>query len=183
MKKFALIMVIAALSMFICQAALWADNFNWRRFHGIYEMAAKGNGLNSTGGFDKIANDFYVPKQGSIVWGSADVAYGTWTFNRDGSGKAEGMNYAFDFPPGNPALGGPIARNSEFYLEFDYDVTREGVITVTVTNLPIFFEMKGQVSKDRKTITLYNAYTFLGPNSIFMASRVLIKVGNNAEED
>jgi hypothetical protein len=111
------------------------------------------------------------------------VAYGTWTFNRNGTGTAGGTNFAMDFPPGHPTLG-PRARNNPFFLEFNYDVMNDGMITITVTNLPnITYNIEGQVSQDRKTITLYNAYTFLGPTSIFMASRVLIKIGDNKEED
>lgn len=184
MKKIALIMMITALSVFMLAAVVSADGNGWKNFHGVYEMTAKANGLHSTWGFSDgppyrpstVDPDPSDEETASRVWGSADVAYGTWKFFRNGKGTAEGMNYAFDFPPGGPFFDGPIARNNPFYLEFDYDITRKGDITVTVTNLFFELNMTGKISQDRKTMTLYNAYTKIGPTAIFMASRVLIRV-------
>lgn len=184
MKKLTVVLIITALSVFMYAAMVSAGDKGWKNFHGVYEMTAKANGLNSTNGFQQTSNGFYIPNTDAYVWATADVAYGTWTFYRDGTGKAEGMNYAFDFPPGPPGVG-PRARDNPFYFEFDYDITRERVITANVTfPAPLTsLEFTGRISQDRKTMTLNNTYTFLGPNTIFMASRVLIWVRDNPEDD
>jgi hypothetical protein len=86
-------------------------------------------------------------------------------------------------PPGNPVYG-PRARDNDFYFEFEYEIARGGAIHVWVTTPGLtMLEMEGMVSKDRKTMTLNNTYTRFNPNTIFMATRVLIEVQNNEEED
>jgi hypothetical protein len=185
MKKIALIMMITALSVFMFAAVVSSDGNGWKRFHGVYEMTAKTNGLISTCGY-KEGGPPYVANDGDDcrVWATADTAYGTWIFKRDGKGTAEGRNFAFDFPPGPPGVG-PRARDNDFYFEFEYEITRAGEISVWVT-FPeglTSLEMEGMVSTDHKTITLNNAYTFFNPNTIFMGSRVLIRIGKNAIKD
>jgi hypothetical protein len=34
----------------------------------------------------------------------AEMAYETWIFKKDGTGTAEGRNFAFDLPPGHPTF-------------------------------------------------------------------------------
>ena len=187
MKKIAPIMMITALSVFMFAAVESADGKGWKRFHGVYEMTAKTNGLISTCGYEE-GGPPYVAKDGDDcrVWATADTAYGTWIFERDGTGTAEGRNFVFDFPPGPPNVG-PRARNNDFKFDFDYEITHGGVITVWVTTTePVDLTpliLTGRVSPDRKTMTLNNAYTFFNPNTIFMGSRVLIRIRKNAIKD
>jgi hypothetical protein len=195
MKKIFLVLTITVLSVFIFAAAVSADGNRYRNFQGTYEMSLKGNGLNSPSGFkppiipdpEKPEIVFRYPNSSAGVWGSTDTAFGTFIFNSDQSGSAHGFNYAFDLPPGPPGTG-PWARANEFYIEFNYSVTPEGVITVDVT-FPLILtdvHMVGKVSKDRKTITLTNSnslLTFDTHESLFTATRVLIKVLNDLEDD
>lgn len=188
MKKIVYVSIITVLSIIMSSAVVSAGGNLYEKFHGIYAMTAQGTGIISTGGFTETAPGVvphgYIPNEGSHVWGAVDRAYGTWTFKKDGTGIAEGMNFAFDFPPGPPGVG-PRARDNPFYFEFEYEVSKGGKIQVWVTapSALTMLEMEGMVSQDRKTITLNNAYTFFNPNTIFMASRVLIRIQNNAEDD
>lgn len=177
MKKITYILFITALSLFVTASVVSAGGHHWKRFHGVYEMTAQGTALISTLGFTETENDGFIANEGSHVWGTADRSYGTWIFKRDGTGTAEGRNFAFDFPPGHPIYG-PRARDNDFYFEFEYKITHGGVINVWVTAPAglTMLEMEGMVSQDRKTMTLNNSYTFFNPNTIFMASRVLIRV-------
>lgn len=78
MKKIALILMIAALSVFVFAAFVSADGNRYKKFHGVYEMSLKGNGLNSLSGFaDPIYPDpdnpeivVYFPNSSEGVWGS-----------------------------------------------------------------------------------------------------------------
>ena len=186
MKKIALILVITALSVFMFAAVVSADGHRYRNpyrnFQGVYAVTAKANGLISSEPFVPAENGFVAPK-GSRVWGTADVAYGTFKFYRNGKGNSKGMNYAFDFFPGPPDIG-PRARDNAFDYDFRYTITRDGVINVWVTSpeglTPLV--MEGKISPDLKTMTLDNAYTFFDDYTIFMASRVLIRLGDIAEK-
>ena len=199
MKKITLILIITALSVAMFVAVASADS-KVRCLHGAYEMSLKGNGLSSTfPGFDG-PDEFGVWEPiGSEVWGSTDTAYGTFIFNCKGYGTASGRNFAFDFPPGNPVdYGGPVSRSNGFFLEFDYHITHEGNMTVTVNNTWFPLEMTGKVSKDKKTIILTNTNTLIPfpppwvtprPDpypayySLFTATRILIKVQKNVKDD
>ena len=184
MKKLSLALVMAVLSMFAFAAFVSAEGKGnrYRNFQGTYEMSLKGNGLNSTLGFTKLENGFFKPVENSVVWGSTDTAYGTFVFNRDGTGWADGMNYAFDLPPGNLSIfGGPIARNNTFYIEFEYEISPDGLINLYITFPPILapVEMTGKVSKNRNIMTLTNSNSLLEFNThdaLFTATRVLIRV-------
>lgn len=196
MKRTFLIFMTTVLSVFMIAAVVSADGKCFKKFHGVYEMAAKANAIISTCGFDPPGPDDpppYVAVTGDNCrsWGAADTATGTWILRRDGSGEASGMNYAFDFPPG-PGQ----ARDNPFWFAFDYTITCDGRIYLWVTEpdgVPedpaetepdlTMLEMEGRVSQDHKTITLINYYTFLSPNVIFNGSRVLIRVKNANDDD
>lgn len=177
MKKITLILIISVLFFFVSSAAVIAqDPVN---ISGVYEMIARGNGLISTKGFEETAEGHYVAKKGSRVWGTIDMAYATWVFEGNGTGTAVGQNFAFDLPPG-PRHVGPRARDNAVEFEFDYTVTVDGKINVTITEPPGLkpLIMEGMVSEDLNTITLHSEYVFFNPNTIFMASRVLIRVSD-----
>ena len=188
MKKISLILLITFVLVLMIAAFASAGGNRYRNFQGVFEMSLRGNGLNSTLGFEQLPdNGFWVPVEGSYVWGSTDTAYGTFVFNRDGTGCASGRNYSFDLPPGNPLFGEdpvPVARNNPFNISFSYDISSDGVIELYITDPPILseVEMIGKVSKDRRTMTLTNAdspLVFDTHETRFTATRVLIKVLDN----
>jgi len=191
MKKIFFIFMISALSVFMSAAVASADGKRWGRwFYGVYEMTAKSNALISTCGFKEGGPPYVAITDGTNgtdcqVWGTADVAYGTWQFYPNGKGTAKGDNFAFDLPPGPPGIG-PRARDNIFEFKFEYEIMRGGVINVWVTSPPPLtpLVMEGMLSEDFKTITLNNAYTFWDDHTIFMASRVLIRIAQkNADKD
>ena len=102
MKKIVYVSIIAAISITMFSAVVSAGDYRWGRFHGVYEMTAQGTALISTGGFTETADGFIA--NGPHVWGTVDRAYGTWIFKKNGTGTAEGRNFAFDLPPGHPEL-------------------------------------------------------------------------------
>ena len=175
MKKLAILMIVTMLSIFIFAVSVSADKNRHRHrhrknFHGIYEMSLTGSCLHSMDGFVEGGIDGgppYIPEIDSEVWGSTMMAHGTWKFYKDGTGTAEGLNYVIDFPPGiappgidgpgiDGPLSGPMARGNPFTLDFTYDVTREGVITVTLDDSG--FVLEGAVEVNDKSITLPSAY-------------------------
>jgi hypothetical protein len=193
MKKTFFIFMTTVLSVFMNAAVVSADGKCFNKFHGVYAMAGKANGLISPCGFNPSGPDVGLPPYVAVTgedcqaWGAADTATGTWTFRRDGSGEARGMNYALDFPPG-PAQ----ARQNEFWFAFDYTITCDGRIDLWVTEPNgdppeeadlTMLEMEGRISKDRKIMTLINYNTFLSPTVIFNGSRVLIRIKKEAQED
>jgi hypothetical protein len=158
-----------------------ADGKRSRGFSGVYEMIARGNCLKSDMDFiEDPDGDGYIPKEGALVWGGIDMAYATWVFNVNGTGEANGHNFAFDLPPG-PSK----ARDNIVKFKFTYIIKHDGAIYVDITE-PGYLQpmkMEGMVSKDRKIITLHSEYVRFGKKTIFMASRVLIRVKKEAEED
>ncbi len=189
MRRITLVLMISLLSIFVSAAVVIADGKDGKRFSGVYEMIARGNALISTTGFTKTDNG-WIANAGGQVWGTIDMAYGTWIFERDGTGTVEGKNFAFDLPPGNP-VHGVRARDNDVYMEFEYYVSSGGAISISVTypNEPppgndlTMLDMEGMVSQDRKTITLHSEYVEFNDNVIFMASRVLIRVKKKAKDE
>lgn len=189
MKKISIILLFTFVSIFMIAAFASADVNRYRNFQGTYEMSLKGNGLNSTCGFISVETKlgtFYKPDSETDckVWGSTDTAYGKFVFYRDGSGFACGRNFAFDLPPGDP-----VARQNPFYIEFDYSISSEGVISLDITfpTVPVdltTIHMIGKVSKNRETITLTNSNSplyFDTHDSLFTATRILTKILYNTE--
>lgn len=191
MKKITLILFIAALSLFVSATVVTADDEYWRGFRGVYEMSATGSCLHSIDGWRDVSPP-YIPEVDSEVWAATTMSHGTWTFNRDGTGAAEGENYVIDFPPGitppgPPWLGsGPMARGNPFSFEFTYAVTHKGVITVTLGS---GFVLEGRVSVNKKTITIPSAYqeydlTAYGLGyAVCNNARVLIQVKKIPDKD
>ena len=86
-------------------------------------MTVKSNALISTCGFKEGGPPYVAITDGTNgtdcqVWGTADVAYGTWQFYHNGKGTAKGNNFAFDLFPGPPGIG-PRARDNIFELNLN----------------------------------------------------------------
>jgi hypothetical protein len=192
MKKIALIVIIAALSTSMSVALALADDRDWRDWNpikGEYAMIATGSCLHSPSGFKSTTPPF-IPNNIVGVWGATTMAQATWVFKHGGKGTLDGVNYAIDFPPGNPLplFSGPDARNSSFGFDITY-VVDDSVITikqfarVTPPFQTQIAELIGTVSEDGNTITIPSAYQFyqfglpMG-DAVCNTARTLIRVGD-----
>ena len=113
MKKLSLIVIIAALSMFMSAAVAsdfghsWWDFNPFHDFHGTYEMISSGICLHSKDGWKDASDTLngtvppFTPVAGSTVWAGTATARATWIFNKDGTGTVQGTNYASIFPGGD----------------------------------------------------------------------------------
>ena len=193
MKKLALIVIIAALSITVSMSVAFAEK-PWN-LNGDYAMIASGACFHSTTGFSQTSENsgLYVPNAGAVIWSATTAATAYWTFESDGTGTVwSGKNYVIDYPPGNtipPAVpqGAPasVNRMNQFGFTFTYTVTPYGDITVTPDpnpfNLPV---LEGTVSQDKKTITLGSMNKLGGsPKGFAVCSvtRVLTKTANLPE--
>jgi hypothetical protein len=129
MKKFAIVVIIAGLSIFVSAAVASDGGHGGKKLNGEYVMLATGSCLHSTLGF----NSDYTPitGNGSVVYAASTMAQAIWTFKTDGTGTVEGDNFVIDYPPGYPEKGSKL-RENHFAFSFTYEITREGVITVTL---------------------------------------------------
>ena len=193
MKKIALILIIALMSTF-ASAVVASDLGNkwwpynpFRHFSGTYEMSASGSCIHSQNGYDyKSAIGWYVPKEG-VVYSGTTVSNGTWVFKKDGTGTYSYVMYATVTPPVEepPCLiPGGIRVFSESGLHFTYEISRFGDITIHTVEEGDTLE--GNISIDRKAITLFDALREKGPGAaacpwwtiICTATRTLIKVND-----
>lgn len=192
MKKLAIFVLISTLLTFTAAMALaHDDDNNWKNFHGTYEMISSGICLHSVDGWVESnpepppTGDGFVgfkPVNASKVWAGTATARATWIFNHDGTGTVDGTNYASIFP--GSTVKAPYVAKSGFKFNFEYEITNNGVITVTGTSGSANgIVMNGMLSIDNKIMTLlstdqvqdFTAYGlgFLINNNV----RVLIKVG------
>jgi hypothetical protein len=127
-----------------------------------------------------------VPKEG-VVYSGTTVSNGTWVFKKDGTGTYSYVMYATVTPPVEeppcPIPGG-IRVFSESGLHFTYEINRFGDITIHTVEEGDTLE--GNISIDRKAITLFDALREKGPGAavcpwwtiICTATRTLIKVND-----
>lgn len=181
MKKLALIVIVAALSM--SPAVTLADGNGWKHFQGTYEMSASGSCIHSQNSYELKPNGWYVPNDG-IVYAGATVSNGTWSFRKDGTGTYSYLMYATVTPPVKtppcPIPGG-IRIFSGDELTFTYQITPFGDITVKTVEGDT---LSGSISPDKKTMVLFDAPWIKGPGAdvcpwwsiICTATRTLIKI-------
>lgn len=179
MKKLAVIVIIAALSMFMLDSVALAGDRESKGFHGVYAMTGSGSCLFS---FKVFIPGFPAPPPDPLVppdpnpWVALVVQEGIWTFERNGLGTFRGKQFGMAPPPyPTPStVGGPNATPVDLKFDFDYDVTHDGKITVNVIpetflgtylagpavdkNYFLTSEMTmfGQISRDHKSLTLTN---------------------------
>ncbi len=195
-EKLAVIVMIAAMAMFMTVATASADDNKWKAFHGEYAASNVGNCLLTPFGFDP---DKLTPNgPSSYIYNNAVTAQNIWTFNADGTGMVQGRQVGMLFAPNSPFAG-----STEFSWQFSYDITDDGTITTAL--IPGTYEAKhltgaskgltytidkfsdsGMVSEDHKTITLgtpttevmtYTDSTGLVLYGICGFTRVLTRVG------
>ena len=170
MKKFTLIVIITALTIFTSAAMVSADGHRWRGFHGEYAMTSTGFCLYSFSPFfpgEPACSGTDTPL---TCWGALLVADGFWSFWRNGEGSFTGSQYGMAPPPYANANALPV----DLDFDFTYTVTNDGVITAAIVPDTFFgtfqagvnkgkkytvdiFNFYGMVSTDRKTITLNSA--------------------------
>jgi hypothetical protein len=194
MKKLALIVIIAALSTLMSAAVASDSGHNWwdynpyKYFHGTYEMIASGSCSHSEAGwkgengkFNLEATPPLYPVDPAQLYVGTTVTYGTWTFNKDGTGEYTIRNYATILPGGSYPKDQPFLKTQDPpTTKFTFVVNSFGDITVDAAGIQII----GSISIDKNTMTLSNgnqvqdftAYK-LGW-AVCNSARTLIKVGN-----
>lgn len=192
MKKLTILVLISSFLTFTAAMALAHDNDNgFKHFNGTYEMISSGICLHSVDGWVEVnnppppnGNGFvgFVPVDPKKVWAGTATARATWIFNRDGTGTADGKNYASIFPGG---LKDSYEAESLFKFDFTYEITNNGVITVIGTSGGAKgLVMNGMLSNDRKIMTLLSAaqiqnFSEAGLGYLINNNmRILIKVSN-----
>lgn len=196
MKKFAVLMLIPALAIFMVPVIALADDDAWNGFHGKYQMSASGSCLHSSLEYFKnqSRNNWWTAPPDSKVYVGVTVANGTWTFESTGTGRYSQTIYATILPGGADTMpvqtpGGvadvavPLEVRvlaSAKPVEFTYEITPSGDITVTETVSGI--KLYGSISIDKKAMTLLSANNVqdFGRNlfgwTICNFARTLIKV-------
>ena len=192
MKKLSLIVIVAALSIFMSAAMASANGPNWKGFHGVYAMTATGSCLNS---FTEFNPGEVAPAD---AFSAIIVEEGVWTFAGKGTGTFNGNRFGMTLPP----FVGRSATPTYIEFDFRYEITRDGEIDIVVdtsTFKATFlagpsagasftvdpYTMFGRLSSDHKTITLtsggFEVQTTTLPNGgslygICNIGRVLIRV-------
>ena len=205
MKKYAQIVIIAALSMFLFAVMVSADGKGWKYFKGTYAMSASGSCIHSQYGYDDpidypwgqsinaAPDKFGEP---GVVYAGTTVSNGTWVFNKDGTGTYSYTMYATVTPPfvqPEPpcTIPGGIRIFSSFHKDangydvneytFKYEINHFGDITIVTQEKDT---LEGSISIDKKAITLFDTLRKKGPgadvcpwyNIYCTATRTLIKV-------
>jgi hypothetical protein len=170
MKKLALILIVSVLCMSPFTAS--AGKNGWRHFQGRYEMIASGSCAHSVNGWrdssvPPLSNleaetpPFY-PVDPPTIYVGTTVAYGIWTFKKNGKGTYTVTNYATILPGSDfydhATPPKPFLLEQHPSGEFTYTISRFGDITVTIGNETLgFVELIGSISDDKKTMTLISA--------------------------
>lgn len=125
----------------------------------------------------------FLPVNPTKVYAGTTVAYGIWTFNKDGSGTYTVTNYATILP--GSAIHDPELLEQHPSASFTFTVSPFGDITVTTGNPTFgFVELIGSISNDKKTMTLISAnqvqdFNFIGLYwTVCNTARTLIKVSD-----
>lgn len=123
MKKYALIVSVAALSIFMTAAMASADRNSWRGFHGEYAMSGSGNCIYSTDGF--YPNNIPQVIAADKTWGAYYTVEGIWNFEPNNTGTFQGKQFGMAPYP----YPFPNSTSVEFSFDFKYTVDHDGFIT------------------------------------------------------
>lgn len=137
MKKLAVFLMIPALVLLVsATASAFGSHWYWGKIQGTYAMTATGNCLWAPDGF-------YPNNASPKAYSSHFTAHGIWTFQANGTGKAEITQYGFSAPP---VVGAPgdnhyfaVAASVRYRFDFDYAMTYKGEISVSPKNLSATF--------------------------------------------
>ena len=188
MKKLVVFVVIATIAMCVSPAV----GNDWKIIHGVYGGTHVNSLLVTPYGF----NENFVPNPpASAVSFGVATTQAIYTFNRDGTGTAEGSSFGITIVPS--PRGSTIIEKRQF----TYDVTDDGMVTIhTVSGEGEYVEgplkglkytilqaveESGYISQDHKTITLTTPKAGIAKNhlslgfdsyALFNCSRVLVRV-------
>lgn len=165
MKKTFAITCTALAAMLVFGSAASAWYWQWKGFHGKYELVASGICNHSTKGWedslgtgeDGGSGPPFIPVKGSKIWAANATIQATVYFRRNGTGYLSGKNFISLLPGGDPVNGiankqvdvGPVGG------EFKWEITNDGEITITHPS----HIMTGVVSPDWNVISVVNANT------------------------
>lgn len=199
MKRMAVVVMMFAIATFMAAPTASANGHDGWGIHGEYAVIATGSCLHSTLGFVNVNSNpdtppIWAPAAGSEVWGAPVMAYGTYTFERDGTGGVSVTNNIITLPPGDPILfatyphfvGARQVLPALTPTPFTYHVAPDGEITVTQQTALGPLTFTGMVSTDHKTLTLANTdqvqpYIKLPSAAICNVGRVLIRLGESED--
>lgn len=198
MKKLAMLLIIPALVVFTVPALASANWYYWWGIQGTWEMSASGSCLHSSEPYfqNENRNKWWTAPPDSKVYAGVTVANGTWTFEGHGKGTYTQTIYATILPGGTDTMPVWFPDEQVFKdvkvplevrvlasskpVEFSYEITPSGDITVTETGTGI--KLYGRISIDNGTMTLLSANNVqdFGRNlfgyTICNFARTLIKV-------
>ena len=178
-EKLAVLMIIAAIAMFMSVGMASADHNNWK-VTGEYAVTAGMSCL-----FTPFPPGFTNNATPTAPAGSNSITLqGIFTFNHDGTGRMDSTGVAIFPPPAFPNTF-PHASAFHFSFTFTYDVTDDNTITidadensfqVTYDTGPGFpftadkYSLSGVVSGDHKTLTLGSPTTLIQTMTIHLPS-------------
>ena len=203
MKKLAAVVMMIAIAAFMAAGMASADGHQGWGIDGEYAMTGPGSCLYSRVPF----NANHTAPDPNNSWISSKLTVGTWTFERDGTGKAQYTLYGIAGPQA-PAFPTATGDADAISFDFTYTITDDGKITgelVPGTYVDTFVEgpfaglgywstfdklsFFGRISTDHKTLMLNSANevqtatVFLTPPEtrtlyeICNYGRILIRVG------
>jgi hypothetical protein len=115
LKKWAVLVMIAAIAIFMAVTTASADPRNSHLLRGTYAFTGSGNCVVSTTGFDANYNP-KPPEQGRSVFATMQTWEGNYTFDGHGSGSIEGSFRSVDLPTF-------IVTVADVSWEFNYEMT------------------------------------------------------------
>jgi len=169
MKKLAVFVMIPGLVLMALAMASAEDHHKWG-IQGEYAGTGPGACLYSLSGFNA---DLTVPA-GGYSWIASKLLAESWTFNHNGTGKAQDTVYGIAGPP----YSTPTGDAAVISYDFTYTVAHDGTIAVEMVpgtfvgtyatgpnagkDPPRSFVVDklsafGKVSTDHKTLSLYSA--------------------------
>jgi hypothetical protein len=169
MKKLAVVAIMTAIATFMAAAMASADDHHSNDIQGDYAMTGPGSCL-----YSRVPFNTNLTLPDSNNWIASKLTVGTWTFERDRTGKAQYMLYGI--ATSQAAFPTATGDSDAVSFEFTYTVTEDGTITgelkpgtyvdtfvkgpfaglglwSTFDKLSFF----GMVSTDHKTLTLNSA--------------------------
>jgi hypothetical protein len=173
MKKLAIVVMMIAIATFMAAAMASADGHGYHSWgiDGEYAMTGPGSCLYSHSAFDPTKHTLPATADN---WIASKLTEGTWTFERDGTGKAQYNLHGI--AASQAAFPTATGDTDAISFEFTYTIADDGTITgelVPGTYVDTFVKgpyaglglwstfdqlsFFGRVSTDHKTLTLNSA--------------------------
>jgi hypothetical protein len=187
MKKLAVAAMILATATLMVPAMASANWYYWWGIRGSWEMVATGTCLHSTQGFTfnfpspgpgegTLAKPFVATANGDH-FSSSFLGEGIWTFDGQGKGKMQVVQYCIRPDKVTQALmpSSPLTMET---VPFDYEVEDQTI--KVIIGPPVNLTLVGKISKDYQTMTLLSTmqYQAGGPtgHQVCNIGRILMRV-------